>query len=70
MLEPIKKSTEELLPTLEKEYIDILKELEHEQEEVRQIEASDQGYLNDLKVSIAEQKYAHVLIFENLLNVF
>jgi len=54
---------------LEKEYSDILKELEHEQEEVRQIEASDQGYLNDLKVSIAEQKYAYVLIFENFLNV-
>jgi len=69
MLEPIKKSTEELLPTLEKEYIDILKELEHEQEEVRQIEASDQGYLNDLKVSIAEQKYALVLIFVIFLNV-
>lgn len=57
------------MPTLEKEYSDILKELEHEQEEVRQIEASDQGYLNDLKVSIAEQKYAYVLIFENFLNV-
>jgi len=41
---------------LEKEYNDILKELEREQEEVAQIEASDQGYLGDLKVSIAEQK--------------
>ncbi|KAF5356236.1 hypothetical protein D9756_004174 [Leucocoprinus leucothites] len=55
ILEPIKNSAEELVPTLEKEYNDILKELEREQREVAEIEASDQQYLNDLKVSIAEQ---------------
>ncbi len=56
ILEPLKKTAEELVPTLEKEYNEILQELEREQAEVAEIEASDQGYLNDLKVSIAEQK--------------
>ncbi|KAJ3567148.1 hypothetical protein NP233_g6546 [Leucocoprinus birnbaumii] len=55
ILEPLKKSAEELVPTLEKEYYEILQELEREQAEVAEIEASDQEYLNDLKVSIAEQ---------------
>lgn len=55
-LEPIKKSVEELVPTLDKEYNEIMQELEREQAEVAEIEASDQDYLNDLKVSIAEQK--------------
>ncbi|KAF9452580.1 hypothetical protein P691DRAFT_772204 [Macrolepiota fuliginosa MF-IS2] len=55
ILEPIKKATEELVPTLEKEYDEIMQELEREQAEVAEIEASDQEYLNDLKVSIAEQ---------------
>jgi kinetochore protein Spc7/SPC105 len=55
-LEPIKRAAEELVPALEKEYNDILKVLEREQAEVAEIEVSDQDYLNDLKVSIAEQK--------------
>lgn len=44
------------MPTLEKEYNEILKELEREQAEVVEIEASDQDYLNELKVAIADQK--------------
>lgn len=56
ILEPIKKAAEELVPTLEKEYSEIMLELEREQAEVAEIEASDQEYLNDLKDSIAEQK--------------
>jgi kinetochore protein Spc7/SPC105 len=50
------KSGEELVAALEKEYDELLQELEHEQAEVAEIEASDQNYLNDLKDSIAEQK--------------
>ncbi|KAF7784689.1 hypothetical protein Agabi119p4_854 [Agaricus bisporus var. burnettii] len=56
-LEPIMNSGEELVFALEKECDELLQLLEHEQEEVAEIEASDQNYLNDLKDSIAEQNF-------------
>lgn len=34
-----------------------MRELGREQAEVAEIEESDQGYLNELKTSIAEQKF-------------
>ena len=41
-------------------------ELEKENAEVAEIEASDQDYLNELKASIAEQRY-HALVPPPLL---
>ena len=49
----------QVLPDLEREYEEVMRELEQEQAEVAEIENSDQDYLNELKASIAEQKYAH-----------
>lgn len=46
----------ELVPSLEKQYQELVAELEKEQAEVAEIEACDQDYLNELKTSIAEQK--------------
>ncbi|KAH6917443.1 Spc7 kinetochore protein-domain-containing protein [Coprinopsis sp. MPI-PUGE-AT-0042] len=54
-LEQLSVAASELIPDLEKEYESILAELEREQAEVAEIEASDQDYLNELKGSIAEQ---------------
>jgi kinetochore protein Spc7/SPC105 len=45
-----------VVPTLQQEYDEIMQELEKENAEVAEIEASDQDYLNELKASIAEQK--------------
>lgn len=45
-----------------------MQELEREQAEVAEIEASDQEYLNDLKVSIAEQKCVDCTFFNSLTN--
>lgn len=43
------------------EYEEVMQELEKERAEVAEVEASDQDYLNELKASIAEQKY--ILVF-------
>lgn len=56
-LEDMKNSVDELVPQLEKEYADLMQQLEQEQAEVAEIESGDQEYLNDLKATIAEQKY-------------
>jgi kinetochore protein Spc7/SPC105 len=45
-----------VLPALQKEYEEVMQELEKENAEVVEIEACDQDYLNELKASIAEQK--------------
>jgi kinetochore protein Spc7/SPC105 len=45
-----------VIPDLEREYEQIMAELERERDEVAEIEACDQDYLNELKASIAEQK--------------
>ena len=55
-LEGLKKSADALLPDMEREYEELMRELEHEQAEVKEIEESDQDYLNELKATIAEQK--------------
>jgi kinetochore protein Spc7/SPC105 len=47
---------DEVLPALEREYEEIMRELEQQQAEVAEIENSDQDYLTELKASIAEQK--------------
>ena len=54
-LEEPKKTAAEIIPDLEKEYEDLIRELEQEQAEVAEIEGGDQDYLNELKATIAEQ---------------
>ncbi|KDR84860.1 hypothetical protein GALMADRAFT_233294 [Galerina marginata CBS 339.88] len=54
-LEEPKKAALEIIPALEKEYEELMRELEQEQAEVAEIEESDQDYLNELKATIAEQ---------------
>lgn len=50
------KTADAILPDLEKEYEQLMQELEQEESEVEEIESCDQDYLNELKASIAEQK--------------
>lgn len=59
MLENINAQAEAVIPALEREYELIRRELEAEQAEVAEIEQCDQEYLNELKASIAEQKFVH-----------
>ncbi|KAJ2928832.1 hypothetical protein H1R20_g8128, partial [Candolleomyces eurysporus] len=54
-LEALSAAASEVIPDLEREYEQIMAELEREQAEVAEIEACDQDYLNELKASIAEQ---------------
>ncbi|KAF9458347.1 Spc7 kinetochore protein-domain-containing protein [Collybia nuda] len=55
ILEHIRASVDEAIPALTEEYEEIMRELDKENTEVAEIEASDQEYLNELKASIAEQ---------------
>ncbi|KAF8905455.1 Spc7 kinetochore protein-domain-containing protein [Gymnopilus junonius] len=54
-LEDPKKAAMAIVPALEKEYEELMRELEQEQAEVAEIEGGDQDYLNELKATIAEQ---------------
>ncbi|KAE9409333.1 hypothetical protein BT96DRAFT_589066 [Gymnopus androsaceus JB14] len=54
-LEKIKAKADEIVPQLQQEYDEIMRELEAEKVEVAQIEECDQDYLNELKNTIAEQ---------------
>lgn len=56
ILEGITTTADQVVPALQQEYEVIMEELEKENAEVAEIEASDQDYLNELKASIAEQK--------------
>lgn len=56
-LEELIRSADGLIPELEQEYQSLTKELEREQAEVAEIEGGDQDYLNELKATVAEQKY-------------
>jgi hypothetical protein len=56
-LEEPKKLIVDVIPELEREYEELMRELEKEQAEVTEIEAGDQDYLNELKATIAEQKW-------------
>ncbi|PPQ73088.1 hypothetical protein CVT26_014738 [Gymnopilus dilepis] len=57
-LEEPKKSAAAIIPALEQEYEEVMRELQQEQAEVAEIEGSDQTYLNDLKGTIEEQNIA------------
>lgn len=48
-----------IIPALQQEYEELVRELGQEQAEVAEIEGSDQDYLNELKATIAEQKYVN-----------
>ncbi|KAJ7293774.1 Spc7 kinetochore protein-domain-containing protein [Mycena rebaudengoi] len=54
-IEKLQAIPKQVLPVLEREYEDIMRELAQQQAEVAEIESSDQEYLNELKASIAEQ---------------
>ncbi|KAG7095643.1 hypothetical protein E1B28_006366 [Marasmius oreades] len=54
-LEKLKAQADGIVPALQEEYDEIMRELEEEQQEISEIEQCDQGYLNELKASIAEQ---------------
>lgn len=56
-LEKIKAKAADVVPTLQREYDEIMRQLEKEQAEVADIEQCDQDYLNELKSSIAEQEW-------------
>ena len=50
--------------TLRQEYEEVMAELKKDEEEVAEIESCDQEYLNELKTSLAEQRYNYSC-FEN-----
>ncbi|KAJ7596756.1 Spc7 kinetochore protein-domain-containing protein [Mycena floridula] len=54
-LEKIKAKVDAVVPQLQREYEEIVRELEREQAEVAEIEQCDEQYLNELRASIAEQ---------------
>ncbi|KAJ8090525.1 hypothetical protein PM082_002413 [Marasmius tenuissimus] len=54
-LSDLSTKAKEVVPALQAEYDEIMRELEREQQEIAEIEQCDQGYLNELKGSIAEQ---------------
>ncbi|KAI5993840.1 hypothetical protein EDC04DRAFT_2872627 [Pisolithus marmoratus] len=54
-LERIICEAQSILPSLQQEYDQLMEELEQETAEIAELEACDQGYLKELKVSIAEQ---------------
>ena len=45
-----------MLPSLRSEYAQVIEELEKEEAAIAELEKSDKDYLNELKVSIAEQE--------------
>ncbi|KAJ6574650.1 Spc7 kinetochore protein-domain-containing protein [Mycena capillaripes] len=55
IIEQLRAMPDQILPALEREYEEVMRELEQQQAEVAEIENSDQDYLNELKASIAEQ---------------
>jgi kinetochore protein Spc7/SPC105 len=57
VIESIKEAADEAIPLLQQEYDEIVRVLKKEGAEAAEIEASDQDYLNELKASIAEQRY-------------
>lgn len=52
----VNDQADELLPKLQAEYDQVMRELGEEQAQVAEIEDCDQDYLNELKETIAEQK--------------
>lgn len=58
VLENIIRQTQEVVPALDEEYENLLRELEQEQADVAELENCDQDYLNELKTTIQEQSVA------------
>jgi hypothetical protein len=58
-LETIIQQAQNLLPSLQEEHAQVIKEFEQEQGVVAQIENCDQEYLSELKGTLAEQGYSH-----------
>jgi hypothetical protein len=51
------QQAENLLPSLREEHAQVIRELEQEQSITAEIENCDQGYLRELKATLAEQGY-------------
>ena len=51
-----------MLPALRAEYAQAALELRQEETDVAELQNSDKDYLNELKVSIAEQEYVSICI--------
>ncbi|KAG2149678.1 Spc7 kinetochore protein-domain-containing protein [Suillus cothurnatus] len=58
VLENIIRQTQEVVPALNEEYENLLRELQQEQADVAELENCDQDYLNELKTTIQEQSVA------------
>jgi Icc-related predicted phosphoesterase len=56
-LETIIQQAENLLPSLREEHAQVIRELEQEQSITAEIGNCDQGYLSELKATLAEQGY-------------
>ena len=56
------KEAQDMLPDLRQEYEEVMRQLEQEQADIDEIENSDKDYLNELKATIAEQRYASSLL--------
>ena len=65
-LERINKESHELLVALRQEYEEVMAELKEDEEEVAEIESCDQEYLNELKTSLAEQRYKSVVLHSHM----
>lgn len=66
-MESIIGDAQSILPALRAEYAQVLEELEQEEAAVAELEKSDKDYLNELKVTIAEQEYAFLVLCINTL---
>ncbi len=51
------KEAQDILPELRQEYEEVTRLLAQEQADIDEIENSDKDYLNELKATIAEQRY-------------
>lgn len=66
-MESVIGDAQSILPALRAEYAQVLEELEQEEAAVVELEKSDKDYLNELKVTIAEQEYAFLVLRINTL---
>lgn len=69
-MESVIGDAQSILPALRAEYAQVLEELEQEEAAVAELEKSDKDYLNELKVTIAEQEYAFLVLRINTLPNF
>jgi len=52
--------------TLRQEYEEVMAELKEDEEVVAEIESCDQEYLNELKTSLAEQRYKSTIFHTHI----